>query len=481
MKPNKQHRKVGMRAATVIQFASKYTSLFVQLFITAILARLLPPSDFGTLAIIIVFLNFFIPFADMGIGAAIIQYQDLDEKDYGALFSFSIVFAVVLTLIFCGLSLPISLFFANEALVGLCCFGSLSLLFATLNMVPNGLLLKEQQFISIGVRLFVVTLVAGVISIFMALAGWGVYALLWHNIIAGIITVCWNYFANPIRHLTVHFIPTLKKVFSYSMFQFGSSMVNYFSTNLPNLVIGKLFGEAPLGFYDKAYRLTTYPLNAISNVIISVIQPYMAKHQNKPEVLFSYWLKVAKVLSLVGAPIAAIFFCAPAEIVGIMYGDQWGRAILLLQILSVCIYFQLVNSVAGAFFLSAGRADLLFRSVSASTIITVCGLVVGALGGSLESVALSIAVAFCLHVVPTAYYFLGRALKQGYGCLVKFLPEILISLLAGVACLVAVPAFPENIVLSLLCKTVLILAVVAAGYAITRQYGYIKEVLKSRS
>ena len=107
----RQQRKVGMRTAAVIQFASKYTSLFAQLFITAILARMLSPADFGTLAIILVFLNFFIPFADMGIGAAIIQYQDLDDRDYGALFTFSIFFALLLTVFFCVAAVPISLFY----------------------------------------------------------------------------------------------------------------------------------------------------------------------------------------------------------------------------------------------------------------------------------------------------------------------------------------------------------------------------------
>lgn len=474
------HRKVGMRGAAAIQFASKYTSLFVQLFITAILARLLPPEDFGTLAIILVFLNLFIPFADMGIGAAIIQYQDLDDRDYGALFTFSIFLALALALVFCAASVPIALFYGNDQLVPLCCVGSLSLLFATLNMVPNGLLLKDQRFLSIGLRLFVVTIVAGAVAIVMAFLGWGVYALVWHNIIAGAITFFWNYLTRPIRFLTLHFIGPLKKVFSYSAFQFGSSMVNYFSTNLPNLVIGKMFGEAPLGFYDKAYRLTMYPLNGISNVIISVIQPYMAKHQDDLQTIFSYWFKVAKALSLVGVPIAVIFFCASEEIVGIMYGDQWGSAVGLLQILAVSIYFQLVNSVAGAFFLSAGRADLLFRSVAVSTLITVGGLGFGMVFGDLSSLALFLSIAFCLHTVPTAYYFLKRTLQQGYGCLARFLPEIGIGLLAGALCILAEPFFPEGIVVSFVAKTLVVLAIVGAGYFLTRQYGYIKEVLRSR-
>ena len=476
----KQYRKVSMRSAAVIQFASKYTSLFVQLFITAILARLLPPEDFGTLAIILVFLNLFIPFSDMGIGAAIIQYQDLDDRDYGALFSFSVALALFLTLLFCAVSPLIALFFSNEALVPLCCLGSLSLLFATLNMVPNGLLLKDQRFISIGLRLFVVTIVAGAIAIVMAFAGWGVYALIWHNIIAGVITFFWNYLTRPIRHLTIHFVASLKKVFSYSIFQFGSSVVTFFSTNLPNLLIGKVFGEAPLGFYDKAYRLTTYPLNAVSNVVISVIQPYMAKHQDSLDTIFSYWFRVAKALSLIGIPIAAIFFCAPEEIVGIMYGDQWGAAVILLQMLSISIYFQLVNSVAGAFFLSAGRADLLFRSVTASTLLTVAGLVVGIALGGLEAVAFCLTIAFCLHTVPTAYYFIKRTLKQGYGCIAKFFPEIGIGLIAGGTCMALTPLIPEGIVVSLVCKSAIILVVVGLGYLITKQYGYIKDVLGSR-
>ena len=349
---------------------------------------------------------------------------------------------------------------------------------AGLNMVPNGLLLKDQRFISIGIRLFVVTVVGGVIAIVMAFAGWGVYALVWHNIIAGLITFLWNYLSRPIRHLTIHFMASLKKVFSYSVFQFGSSMVNYFSTNLPNLVIGKAFNEVALGFYDKAYRLTTYPLNGVSNVIISVIQPYMAKHQDDLKALFSYWFKIAKALSLIGIPITVIFFCAPEEIVGIMYGDQWGSAVPLLQLLSICIYFQMVNSVSGAFFLSAGKADLLFRSVCMSTILTVCGLVIGIAFGSLEAVALCLSVAFCLHVIPSAYYLLKRTLHEGYRCVVKFLPEIGIGLIAGAACLLLTPFMPDNIILSLLCKMLVVLGVIALGYLATRQYGYIKAILR---
>lgn len=469
-----------MRAATAIQFASKYTSLLAQLLITAVLARMLPPEDFGLLAIIVVFLNLFIPFADMGIGAAIIQYRDLDEDDYGALFSFSIVFAVVLALLFCAAAVPIAAFYGNEELVPLCCLSSLSILFATLNMVPNGLLLRQKRFVSIGLRLFVVTVIAGIIAVVMAFNGFGTYALVWHNIIAGVITFFWNYLTSPIRKLTLHFMFALKKVFSYSMFQFGSSMVNYFANNLPNLVLGKCFSEAALGFYDKAYKLTTYPMSGITGVVNSVVQPYMAKHQDNPDVIFSYWLKMAKALSLVGAPIAVVFFCAPYEIVHIMYGDQWDVAVPLLQCLSVSIYFQLVNSVAGVFLLSTGHADLLFRMVVATTLLTVVGLVSGLVWGSLDAVALCVSVATCLHTVPTVYYLVKRAFGKGCVMLVRFLPEVVIGLVAGVACVAATPFLPQQVVAGFACKLGVVLVVTGLGYLATRQLGYLKELISSR-
>ena len=85
-----------MRAAAAIQFASKYLNIGFQLAITAVLARLITPEDFGTLAIVSVFLAFFTMFADMGIGTAIVQFRDLDDSDFGALFVFSALLAVLL-------------------------------------------------------------------------------------------------------------------------------------------------------------------------------------------------------------------------------------------------------------------------------------------------------------------------------------------------------------------------------------------------
>lgn len=116
-----------------------------------------------------------------------------------------------------------------------------------------------------------------------------------------------------------------------------------------------------------------------------------------------------------------------------MYGDQW-EARCRCSSSSDLHLLSDGKQCFRCFFLSAGKADLLFRSVCMSTILTVCGLVIGIAFGSLEAVALCLSVAFCLHVIPSAYYLLKRTLHEGYRCVVKFLPEIGIGLIAGAAC-----------------------------------------------
>lgn len=85
-------------------------------------------------------------------------------------------------------------------------------------------------------------------------------------------------------------------------------------------------GTAALGFYDKAYKLTTYPMTAFSSVIGSVIQPFMAEHQDDVDRIYECWMRIEKLLSLVGVAVAVVFSCASAEIIAVFYGPGWEQA-----------------------------------------------------------------------------------------------------------------------------------------------------------
>ena len=466
-----------MRGAAGIQFGSKYLSLALQLLITMALARLISPDDFGVLAIVVVFLAFFNMFANMGIGTAIVQFRDLTERDHGALFMFTFLVAIILSAAFCAASPLISAIYGRAELVPLCCLGSLSLFFSTLNTVPNGVLLRDKDFIAIGIRQVVTTIAAGVAAILLSLLGWGAYALVLQSAIQAAAVLAWNLIRHPIRQLNWHFIAPLKKVFSYSAYQLGFSVINYFSRNLDNLLIGGFMGATSLGYYDRAYKLTTYPMTAISSVAASVVQPYMAEHQNNPKRIFEAWLKITKLISLVAAPIAVLFFCSATEIIAILFGDQWDASVPLFQALAISVYFQMVNNTSGSFYQSSGRTDLLFTNGLIDTAITAIAIMAGVLSGDLLVVAILVSIAYCLHTLPVMLLLVRKALGEPLQSLLLFVPEVLIALVSGAICSALGAVIPSLGAIDIVWKIACIAIVVGVGYKATGQFGHIAAAL----
>lgn len=467
-------QEYSMRGAAILQFVSKYANIAVQLIVTAILARLISPDDFGLLSIVTVFTAFFQLFSDMGIGVAIVQYRNLSEKDYGRLFVFSAVLAIILVALFCLSATPISLFYGDARLVFLCYAISPAIFFNTLNMVPNGLMLKDKRFAAIALRLVVSTLISGFVAILLAVAGVGCYALTTQTVLTALIIFSWNLITRPIHHLSIHFVDSLRLVFSYSAYQFGFSFINYFSRNLDNLVIGRLLGTVSLGYYDKAYKLTTYPMSNISSVVASVIQPYMAENQNNTDKIFDCWYKVTKLLSLIGAFISAVFIAAAPEIVTLFYGYQWEPAIPLLQVLSISIYFQMLGNPSGAFFQSLGRTDLMFRQGLFCTLLTVVGLSIGSYLGSLQAIAICISIAFCFQIIPISYYLLVKGMHVSLKIMLRFCPEICIGVLTVVINLSLSSLLTLSVVLSLFVKLIISCVIFLLGYIFTDNITYLK-------
>ena len=467
-----------MRAAALFQFGSKYISMGAQIVVTMVLARLIAPEDFGLVAIVTVFTGLFSLLSDMGVGVAIVQYRDLTEEDYGALFGFSALLALGLTAAFCAVSPLIAAFYGDSRLTALCCSASPQLLFATLNMVPSGLMLKERRFDAIGIRLVCATVASGVVAIGLALAGAGCYALVVQSTLSALIVLAWNLLTRGVSRVSFRFKDPLKRIFSYSAYQFGFSLINYFSRNLDNMLIGRFMGSAQLGYYDKAYKLTGYPLSAFSSVIGSIIQPYMAEHQDEPDAIFNCFMKIEKLLSLVGAAVATVFLCASSEIIQVFYGPGWESAIPVFAVLGVSVYFQMMGNPSGAFFQSLGRTDYMFRVGLINTCITIAGLCIGLVGGSILTVAYGIAAAYCLHMFSIAYFLIHKGFGRGYGCLRAFLPEICCGIVAALVC-GSVFSFVElPLAASLVAKIALVGLLLLLGYKATGQLQHFKALAR---
>lgn len=358
---------------------TKYSSVLINFLVTVILARLISPSDFGVVAIAMVFSSFFSMLSDAGIGPAIIQSRTLDASDIESLFTFTIFLGISLSFFFFVASDMISIFYSYNDLSIIIKFLSSSILFRCASIVPMNLLMKNKCFKTIAKSTLYSHVICGIVAISCALLGFGIYSLLVVPILGSFLLFIAYYRSYSIKPaFRISFKP-LNKIFYYSLYQFLFTVINYFSRNVDKLILGKVFGATSLGYYEKSQRLMMMPVGYLSNVISPVIQPIFSDYQDNKDWLANKSLKILEILALVGFPLSVLLYLSSTEIIIIIFGDQWYGAIYAFKILSISIGFQMIYSPQGAFFQSANATKLLFYNGLLTAALNIVSVIIGCL------------------------------------------------------------------------------------------------------
>ena len=136
----------------------------------------------------------------------------------------------------------------------------------------------------------------------------------------------------------------MRKIASYSGFQFLFNLLNYFSRNLDNLLAGRFIGSTQLGYYNKSYTLMQYPVSNLAGVITPVLHPILSDYQDNKDILYQKYMSILKLLMAVGVWAEAICIFAAPEIINIMYGSNWSNSIICFKLLAISIATQMMNS-----------------------------------------------------------------------------------------------------------------------------------------
>lgn len=450
----------SIRSASIAQVGSKVVNVVMQLAITMVLARLISPAEFGVVAILIVFSSFFSILADAGISTAIAQFQDLRDEDYQRMFFLSLLIGIALSVLFFGLSFGIAWFYHDSIYVPLGAVMTLAVMCNALNMVPNGVLIKERKFGLIGMRLVVCTLVVGIAVIFMAFAGWGCYAVALNTVLTSLFVLIWNLSTSHLKMSVGDVRPIARKVGGFSLYQFGHEAIAWLSGNADSLLAGKMFGSEALGYYNKAYQLYGSPINILTAPITSTLIPFFAPLQKNVPALRAKFLGVmSKVSFICSLCTVGMSVCAP-EIIQILFGSVWAPAAPLLQVLALAIYARGVNGVHAPLLSAASRPDLLMRSTLINTMVTLGMIVLGGVLGSVYTLAICVAIAYNCEILLPVHYCSKYCINMkstsyfaGY-----LLPDITIAIIALFICEYAHINI-QNVFLSLFVKAIVILAI----------------------
>lgn len=473
---------MSLKFAVIINGVSRFFKIFIQLVVNAILARILFPEEFGVIAITMIFVTFFSMLSDIGFGSAVIQYKDLTEKEIDDIYSITIYLGFILAVIFSLLSMPIASFYNDNVYLRIIPIISISLFLNVVNMIPNAILLKNKYFLTISIRTIVVYLIGGVAAVIFALLGYSYYSLVIQTILVSLITYVWNYISTRPKFILLPSLNILRKIGEFSFFQFLFNVVNYFSRNLDNLLIGRFLGSSQLAYYDKSYTLMLYPVNNLTGVVTPVLHPILSDFQNEKEKIYNSYINIVKIFAILGSYVSAICYISSVEIISIIYGSRWLDSAPTFKILSIVIAFQMINSCSGVIFQSLGNTRGLFITTVINTIISISFILLGVLGwGTIEAVAFCVMIAYILHFIVAQFILIRYAFSLK---VVDFYKKISSQLLLFVILFLAAELFKFNIgnmFLSLIIKFLYISLITAIYLGVTGEYRILKSLVSKRS
>lgn len=421
-----EKRTSSLRNAAIITAISRYSIVILNLAVTMFLSRLLAPAEFGNVSIITVFTSFFTMISDFGIGKGVIQDKELTTQDLNGIYSFNVYVSVIIAICFIPLSVILSFVYNNIKLYRYGLILSISLFFSSLQSVPNAICLKDHRFLMVGFTSLLSSMIGGLTAIALAINGLGGYSLVLQSLIVSMINaVILEIIVRRSSKLSFQIHPYMQGVYRilpYSLGQFGFNVVNYFARNLDNLLIGKFIGLSELGYYDKAYKLTCFPVTYLTGVISNALHPILSDYKEKIHYIYTRYIRILKFISLIGAFITPLCVLSSKEIIILAFGSKWSHSIIPFAILSSSIWFQMTSTSCGAIYQSVGKTDIMLKSCLIFVPIQIACIVAGVISGSLIICSSLVSLSFILKFFIDYLFLIKYSLTEDY---VQFISNFL--------------------------------------------------------
>ena len=333
----------------------------ISFVLSIILARLLTPHDYGIIGMLVIFLAFSNVFIESGFTRALIQKQDRSESDFSTTLIFNVIVSCLLYAILFFASPAIADFYETPELIGLQRVFFIVIILNSLTIVQNAKLQINVDFKCIAIINTISTIVSGGIAIYMAYRGLGVWALVWQSIIKSAVSAICFWIAGKWIPQTGFSKASFKRLFGFGSKLLACGLLSTTVTNIYNLVIGKIYNPATLGFYTKAQQFPELTVGTLGSVLNNATFPLMATIQNNSEDLISTFRRLIKLSALVSFPAMVGLAVLSDDVIMVLLGEKWMPAATLLFWLALSYIFTPFSALNLNLLNAIGRSDLFMR------------------------------------------------------------------------------------------------------------------------
>lgn len=317
------------------KFLERAGTQIVNLVVQIILARLIAPSEFGSLSVLIVFVNIANIFIQKGLSSSIVRKKDADDLDYDTALWASLIVAVILyVIIFIAAPIIANIYDSPILTIGLRVF-SLQLFFGSLYCIQNAILVRKMQFKSIFIRGMISSIGAGLVGIGMAYIGLGLWALVAQTLLNQMLCclTAWKVVKwKPRLHFSKQ---RLSEILSYGGKILISELLNYSVEGIRTLTIGKVYSTETLSYYDRGQTYPATLMRGIYDTIGGVLLPVFSKKQDDNYNLGSSIIRCSSITFFLTTPIFVGMAAVSDSLIPLLLTDKWLGAIPYFAIFSL--------------------------------------------------------------------------------------------------------------------------------------------------
>lgn len=403
---------------------------------TAITARLLLPADFGIIEMASTVVGFASLFSDAGLSSATVQRRELTDTQIAWLFWVSILVCLAAAAIV-FLSAPVvAWFFGEDDVATATRISSVGIVLAGIRSQPIALLRRHFQFGTLAILTVSQTLISSMTIVLLAWWTRSFTSLAIGPVVGGVAMAAASLWFCGWRVVLPRRDSDAKSLLKFGSNVLGANLLNFFSRNGDNVLIGAILGARPLGIYSKAYQLMMFPLNGLNAPVGAVALPLLSRLVNDPGAYRHAYRKMVDRLVFVTTPICVVGLMVGSDIIRLVLGREWTAAGPVFQVLAINCLFQPIYNSTGWLFLSQDRTGELLRWGMFASTVTVVSFAVGIGYG-----ILGVAVAYTLAMVflgPFLFHWIGRQGPASARVLYGALAGVLVQAVFCIACLVLV-------------------------------------------
>lgn len=405
----------GLKAKAVkgagINVAVQIVAFVFQTAGVIFLARLLKPKDFGLVAMVTAFSQWFMNFGLNGFTEYIIQMPHIDNNVVNAIFWIHVFLAILLALGFSLFGFVLVDFYSEPALSGVAAAMATGFILYALTTSQMALLKREMKFSSIAIIDLVAVILSVALAITVAIGGMGYWAVVTRQLMIPVVTLIGVWIVSPWRPGTPRYLSSALPGLKYAFQVYCNFSLGYVMRNIDKVLLGKFHGSELLGHYDRAYYLSSMPATQLLVPLHSVALSTLSRLRHDKERFYSYYTKAVSMVAFLGTIASVLLTLSARDLIHLLLGPAWAEAGLVVMAFGPGIAAVLISGTIPWLHLSLGTPNRWLRWNLLAAVLTITAFVISA---PLGAVAMAIAFSTVTYIlVLPGLWYAGRPFQIG--------------------------------------------------------------------